>query len=99
MAIEKVAVKTKRAESAYEIRIGEGLLKNSGKWALECGAAKGSKAAIISNRKVFSLYGEAVSKSLSSAGFNVSVYLIGDGERFKNFATLQKVLDFLGKER
>lgn len=99
MGTERVSVRTKREAAGYEIRIGEGLLKGCGGWAIECGAEKRSKAAIVSNRKVFSLYGEAVSKSLSSAGFNVSVHLIGDGERFKNFPTLQKVLDFLGKER
>ena len=42
---------------------------------------------------VFRLYGEVVKKSLERAGFDVFVCLIGDGERFKSFRTLQKALD------
>ncbi|HKX84123.1 MAG TPA: 3-dehydroquinate synthase [Pyrinomonadaceae bacterium] len=99
MGQETVLVKTKQQASAYEIRIGEGLLKTLGTWAVECVDAKPSKVVIVSNRRVFSLYGDVIRKSLSASGLDVSVHLIGDGERFKNLATLERILGFLGKER
>ena len=50
------------------------------------------RAVMVSNKKVFSLYGDVVRESFARAGFNVFVCLIGDGERFKSFSTLQSTL-------
>ena len=97
--MERIAVRTKQRALAYDICIGDGLLSTVGEWALECGTANGSKATIISNKKVFSLYGDGVNDHLSRAGFGVSAHLIGDGERYKDLATVQGVLDFLSKQR
>ncbi|MCH7761973.1 3-dehydroquinate synthase [candidate division TA06 bacterium] len=47
-----------------------------------------SKSVIITNRKIFRLYGKRVSRSLKKKGFQVEVLLIPDGERFKNQKTV-----------
>ncbi len=91
----KVNVKTTRNAASYDISIGRGSLKNAGEWAKSVMPGSSGRAAIISNRKVFGLYGNAVKKSLENAGFEPHVQLIGDGERFKNLRTLEDTLRFL----
>jgi 3-dehydroquinate synthase len=57
---------------------------------------------IISNKTVFDLYGFEVFNSLKAAGFKTYVWPMQDGERFKNFRSLQDVLEFfsgVGTER
>ena len=54
---------------------------------------------VVSNRRVLGLYGGAAVDSLRSAGFEVFVCLIGDGERFKNLRSLEKVLAFLSENK
>lgn len=78
----------------YEIKIGHDLLTNSGEWARENLSEKTRKIALISNKKVFSLYGETVEKSLKKAGFDVCVWLMKDGEIHKNFRSLETALKF-----
>jgi 3-dehydroquinate synthase len=53
------------------------------------------RAAIISNPKVFGLYGAPAAQSLGDAGFSVTHFLVGDGERHKTLRTLESVLNFL----
>jgi 3-dehydroquinate synthase len=48
---------------------------------------------------VFGLYGKAIETSLRKAGFGTHVHLIGDGERFKNFRTLESTLRVLSEKR
>jgi 3-dehydroquinate synthase len=55
--------------------------------------------AIISNKRIFSLYGSAVVKSLRARGFTVITWLIGDGERFKSIETVERALRFLNDSR
>jgi 3-dehydroquinate synthase len=57
------------------------------------------KAVLISNAKVFGLYGQTVSRSLKRAGLEVRTFLIGDGERYKTLRTLDSVLQFLSSEK
>lgn len=83
----------------YEIKIGHDLLTNSGEWARENLSEKTRKIALISNKKVFSLYGEKVEKSLKKAGFDVFVWLMKDGETHKNFRSLETALKFFSKHQ
>jgi 3-dehydroquinate synthase len=99
MKTEIVSIKTRRENSSYDITIGSGLYRSCGKWAAECGVNKNDRVAIISNRTIISLYVEAVTAGFRAAGFKTSTFLIPDGEKYKNLSTLQKILDFLGKER
>jgi 3-dehydroquinate synthase len=60
---------------------------------------RAQRIALISNSKVFSLYGPAVSESLQTSGFSVSHLLIGDGERHKSIRTAERALRFLNETR
>lgn len=79
--------------------IGPALLGDAGRWASNCLDGKIGKALIVSNRRVFNLYGKDLETALRSAGFATSVHLIGDGERFKNLKTLDAILRTLGRNR
>lgn len=87
-----VPIRIGRPDSAYSITINSGLLTGSGDWAVKCLDGRKGKVLIISNRKVWNLYGDSVRRSLSRAGFEVSVELVGDGERYKSLRTVEKVL-------
>jgi 3-dehydroquinate synthase len=87
-----VPVRIARPDSAYTISIGAGLLSTAGDWAAKRLGSKPGKTLIVSNRKVWGLYGAVLSESLARVGFSVSVELVGDGERFKSLKTVEKTL-------
>lgn len=90
-----IAVKTRQIAAAYEIRVGNGLLAECGEWARQCLPAGTEKLAIISNKKVFGLYGALTEAGFRRAGFNVFHWLMADGERHKNMRSLEAALAFL----
>ena len=83
----------------YEIGIGAGILSASGNSLRDYLGKNVRRVAVVSNRKVFRLYGETVKRSLKSAGFEVCVFLMGDGERYKNFRVLENTLRFFGEKK
>ena len=93
----RLQVRTKAQPHEYEIRIGSGILAEVGDLTRSCLGAPAQRIAIISNRKVFSLYGSAVVKSLQASGFAVSHFLMGDGERHKSVRTVETALRFLNE--
>ncbi len=97
--MSRLQVRTKLREHQYEIRIGRGILSEAGKIARECFGFPAQRIALISNPKVFSLYGLGVCKSLEDGGFSVSQFLIGDGERNKSIRTTERALRFLNDSR
>ncbi len=97
--MKKVSVKLSGDKHKYEIKIGSRLLINCGEWARKCVSSNTRKIALVTNAKVFRLYGEIVKTSLEDAGFEVVVYKIGDGEKYKSFCTLEKVLKFFSENK
>ena len=94
-----VTVKTRQKAAAYEIRVGHGLLAECGAWARQCLPAGTKKIAIISNKKVFGLYGKLAEAGFKRAGFNVFHWLMRDGERHKNMRSLEAALAFLSNAK
>ena len=97
--LRRVVVRTKERANEYEIRIGQGLRAEVGYVARDCLGDRAQRITIISNRRVFSLYGSAVVKSLKASGFIVMTWSIGDGERFKSIETVERVLRFFSESR
>jgi 3-dehydroquinate synthase len=79
----------------YEIKIGPGALGSLGREARRCLGPMSRRAVLISNPRVFDLYGASAVESLRAHRFLVSHWLIGDGERYKSLSTLAKALAFL----
>ncbi len=97
--MEKVFVRLKQSPHRYDIRIGRDLLEKSGDWAKNCLSPNTTKITIVSNAKVFALYGEIVRKSLEKSGFEVFVFLMGDGERYKNLRVFENALSFFSAQK
>lgn len=83
----------------YKINIGNSLLNNCGSWVKSALPENAKKIVVISNPKVFSLYGEEMVEKLEKENYQVFVYKIGDGERYKSLRTLEKTLRFLGENK
>ncbi|HEY0426807.1 MAG TPA: 3-dehydroquinate synthase [Pyrinomonadaceae bacterium] len=89
----------------YKITIERGKLEKCGFWAKHClmdfGEINGSakKIVIISNAKVFDLYGQELKRTLEDAKFEVFVWLMKDGEKYKNLRSLERALKFFSEKR
>lgn len=93
----RLRVRAKSRQQEYEIRIGIKLLSDTGDVARVSLGSRAQRVIVVSNRTVFSLYGQAVLKSLKASDFFVSPFLIGDGERYKSIDTFQQALQFFDK--
>lgn len=100
--MRKLRVTLKSPVQAYPIIIGQNVLDSvSAQLRRELGASS-RRAVIISNQRVFELYGTRVIESLQAKAFAVSQFLIGEGERFKSLSSLTKLVGTfsdLGLER
>ena len=83
------------ASKSYDIKISKGILSSVGHEVLSL-LPKTKRVAVISDDKVFPLYGEMVTKSLSDSGFDTVSYVFPNGEHSKNTDTLVNILNFLG---
>src|SRR5262249_4909959 len=50
---------------------------------------------VVSNEQVFGLYGAEIIRALRASDLSVAPLLVPDGERFKSFRSLEKILGFL----
>ena len=95
--MQRVNVRLAAAKHRYEIKIGRKVLPDLGNELRSCLPHRARRVVVISNAKVFSLYGAQTLRSLRAAQYAVWPLLIGDGERYKTLATVQKVLLFLSE--
>jgi len=93
--VEQINVRFKALEQSCEINVGAGILRDLGAGARRILDHSTRKMVIISNQKVFDLYGDMVSRSLRDGDFGVSHWLMSDGERYKSVRTLERALAFL----
>ena len=93
----QLVVRTNTRRHEYEIRIGRGLLADAGTAARNSLGDRALRIAVISDRKVFPLYGPAVVKSLRASRLSVSHWLMSDGERHKSIQTVENVLRFFNE--
>ena len=97
MKPQTLKIKLAREASDYDIAIGHDLLSGCGKWARKCLGKGAAKTVIVSNPTVFKLYGRQAKESLNSAWFEVSHFLIKDGEEHKNLRTAESALKFFAE--
>ncbi|HKR01724.1 MAG TPA: 3-dehydroquinate synthase [Pyrinomonadaceae bacterium] len=95
--MRRVRVRALARKVEYEVGIGAGTLGGLGDAARRTLSKHARSVALISNRKVFDLYGERAVRSLSDAGFHLSHWLMGDGERYKTLRTAERALAFFAK--
>src|SRR6185369_13223157 len=94
--MHRLEISLKQSARSSEINIGAGLRRDLGKLIPVQGPRR---VGIISNERVFALYGREVVRSLKSAGFKTLTWLMPEGERYKSFRELEKACNFLSENR
>jgi 3-dehydroquinate synthase len=97
--LPRLEVHTKARQHKYQIRIGRGLLPAVGANVRRALGRHARRVVLVSNRKVFELYGPTVIGSLETSGLAAAPWLIGDGERFKSMHTVEGTIRFLSESR
>lgn len=95
--LKTIRVRFKTREERCEISAGAGIFDDLGRQAQRVLDPSTQKIAIISNPKVFALFGGEVAGALRKSGFMVCEWLMSDGERYKNLRTLANALEFLAR--
>lgn len=85
------------ASKNYDVLIGRGLLREAG--SRIAAVSSSACAAVISDDRVFRLYGETVCASLEAAGLRAVSYVFPHGESSKNLLEYAKILNFLAENR
>jgi len=83
-------------ERAYPIHIGERLLADAGLVAAHLDLPK---VAVVTNTTVAPLYLQQLSEALRARGVEVISIVLEDGERYKDWATLNRIYDALLERR
>ena len=99
MSDKSVSVKLRETSHQYKIQIGNHRLDSCGLWAKGCLSTQTAKIVIVSNAKIFRLYGKIVRKSFEKEGFEVVVFLMKDGERYKNLRSLENLLKTISENK
>lgn len=92
--MHRLEISLKQDARNSEINIGRGVRRNLGQ-LIPLKAPR--RVALISNQRVFDLYGREVVRSLKSAGFKTFHWLMGEGERYKSFRELERAVTFLSE--
>ena len=94
--MHRLEISLEQTTRRSEINIGSGIRRDLGD-LLPLKPPR--RIGIISNQRVFDLYGRDVKRSLKAAGFKTLEWLMPEGERYKSFPVLEKAVAFLSKNR
>ena len=92
--MHRLELSLKQEARRSEINIGRGIRRELGQ-LIPLKAPR--RVGLISNERVFDLYGREVVRSLKSAGFKTVHWLMPEGERYKSFRELEKAVTFLSE--
>src|SRR5262252_8881863 len=96
-SMHRITVRLKPRPQEYEIKVEPNLLRRVGEEVRLCFGPKVRRAALISNPTVFGLLGKPALRSLRASGFEVSHWLMKDGERHKSLRSFEQGLRFLSQ--
>jgi 3-dehydroquinate synthase len=78
------------------ISIGRGLRRELGSAIANSKSFNPLRVLVVSNKRVFRLYGDDILPSLKRQGWQIFEWLMPEGERFKSFRVLERAVMFLG---
>jgi 3-dehydroquinate synthase len=95
--MQQLKILLQQPNKASEIYIGNGIRRDLGQVIHNTPALRPRQLAVISNKRVFGLYGKQLTQQLKRDGFTVSHWLMPEGERYKSFGVLANAVEFLGE--
>ena|ERR1043166_4686176 len=95
--MQTIRVRVPARSAKYDIRIGQGLLNTIGDDVRSVLGEQAQRIALISNDPVFKLFGKQTVTTLTAAGFEVSAWLMKDGEQHKSLRSLEQALTFFAR--
>lgn len=90
--VQKLQVRLASSPHNYQIAIGRGLLSSIGKVVRDDNQSR-RRVVVLSNPRVYELYGATVTRSLAWQKIQVSQLLLDEGEGAKSLQSLAKVLE------
>jgi len=96
--VQTLRVRVLAPKIDYEIKIGPGLVANGGEHLRSVLGPVPRRAAVVSNSRVFNLFGALLMRSLRSSGLDASVWLMKEGEPHKSLRSFEQAVTFLSKE-
>lgn len=93
--MHRLEISLKEAPRTSEINIGKGIRRQLGQLI----RLKPRRVGILSNERVFGLYGREVARSLKTEGCKTFVRLMPEGERYKSFRVLEQAVTFLSENQ
>ena len=96
--MQTLRVRVPAPKTDYEIKIGPGLVANGGEHLRSVLGPVPRRAAVVSNSRVFMLFGAPLVRSLGSSGLDASVWLMKEGEPHKSLRSFEQAVTFLSKE-
>ena len=97
--MQRLEISINQSARKSEINVGRGLRTDLAQLLSPALAHVPQRVGIISNKRVFGLYGREVVRSLTRAGFTTLPWLMPEGERYKSFSILEKAVKFLNENR
>jgi 3-dehydroquinate synthase len=97
--MQRLELSINQSARRSEINIGRGIRQDLGQHLSRVFTKPPRRVAIISNKRVFGLYGRPIVRSLKSAGYKTFTWLMPEGERYKSFSILEKAVGFLSENR
>jgi len=95
--MQQLTIRIQQQAKASEIYIGNGIRRDLGALIKSLPTPHPRRLAIVSNTRVFELYGKRIVQCLKRDGFGVSHWLMPEGERYKSFGVLENAVEFLGR--
>ncbi len=86
-------VRVELGSRSYDIFIGQGLLGSLGERINRAGLQ--GRAGILTNEIVGPIYGKQAGESMRAAGYEVSMFSLPDGEKFKTIESMARIYDWL----
>ena len=96
--MKRLHISLKGRKRSSDINIGSGIRKDLGHFITDSKVLAPRRVLLLSNKRVFSLYGRDVIKSLRRPGLEIFEWLMPEGERYKSFRVLEAAVAFLGEK-
>ncbi|HEX6044335.1 MAG TPA: 3-dehydroquinate synthase [Pyrinomonadaceae bacterium] len=93
--MRRLELALKQEARRSEINVGKGSRRNLAQLISSALPRHPRRLAIISNPRVFGLYGREIVRDLKREGFKVFEWLMPEGERYKSFRSLETAVKFL----